>query len=59
MLRCKVNAITGRSDAFMRQHGFVLPPFAYFREPVGRLSTIQEDTKPSHLPVPNYDTWLS
>ncbi len=31
----------------------------YFREPVGRFSTIQEDTKPSHLLVSDYDTWLS
>jgi D-lyxose ketol-isomerase len=30
----------------------------YFREPVGRFSTIQEDTKPSHLLVSDYDTWL-
>ena len=59
MLRSEINAITERGDAFMRQHGFVPPPFACVREPVGRLSTIQEDTKPSHLPVPNYDTWLS
>ena len=30
----------------------------YFREPVGRFSTIQEDTRPSHLLVSDYDTWL-
>ncbi len=30
----------------------------YFREPVGRFSTIQEDTAPNHLLVSDYDTWL-
>ena len=30
MLRSEVNAIIEKSDAFMRQHGFVLPPFAYW-----------------------------
>ena len=30
MLRSEVNAIIERSDAFMRTHGFVLPPFAYW-----------------------------
>ena len=30
----------------------------YFREPVGRFSTISEDTRPSRLLVSDYDTWL-
>ncbi|MDQ0320653.1 D-lyxose ketol-isomerase [Pararhizobium capsulatum DSM 1112] len=30
----------------------------YFREPVGRFSTIQEDTAPNHLLVSDYDTWV-
>ena len=30
MLRSEVNAIIEKSDAFKRQHGFALPPFAYW-----------------------------
>jgi len=30
----------------------------YFREPVGRFSTIHEDTIPNHLLVSDYDTWF-
>ena len=30
MKRSRINAIMEEADAFMRQHGFVLPPFAYW-----------------------------
>ncbi|MEL7301197.1 MAG: D-lyxose/D-mannose family sugar isomerase [Pseudomonadota bacterium] len=29
-----------------------------FRAPIGRFSTVKEDTDPSHLLVSDYDTWL-
>ncbi|WP_417249107.1 D-lyxose/D-mannose family sugar isomerase [Celeribacter sp.] len=30
-----------------------------FREPIGRFSTIDEDTDPTHLLVSDYETWLA
>ncbi|WP_108661680.1 D-lyxose/D-mannose family sugar isomerase [Acuticoccus kandeliae] len=30
MKRSRINAIMEEADAFMRQHGFILPPFAYW-----------------------------
>ena len=29
-----------------------------FRDPIGRFSKINENTKPAHLLVSDYDTWL-
>lgn len=30
-----------------------------FREPIGRFSTVEEDTAPTHLLVSDYDSWLA